>query len=169
VKLSAQEEYGLRCLLQVARRAPGPESEPTSIRDVADAEGLSVDYAAKLLRILRQGELIDSERGCGGGYRMARPAGSVTVAEALSVLDTPLYSAEFCEGHAGQRECCVHRGKCVISPVWRAVEAAVNQVLAGVTLSDLLATPTNSARAGSDPARPINEPAAELEGASRGK
>ena len=47
MKLTAQEEYGLRCLLQVARRAPADGATVSSIRDVADAEGLSSDYAAK--------------------------------------------------------------------------------------------------------------------------
>jgi Rrf2 family protein len=141
VKLSAQEEYGLRCLLEVARRAPAGSESLASIREVADAEGLSLDYAAKLLRVLRQGELVDSARGACGGYRLARPAAEISVAEVLRVLDSPMYSAEFCEAHAGQRDSCVHRGKCVISPVWRRVEAAVNDVLAGVRLSELLAPP----------------------------
>ncbi len=69
MNLSSQEEYGLRCLLQVAAHgAP----EPLSIAQIAVAEGISPEYTAKLMRLLRKGGLVDSTRGAGGGYRLAR-------------------------------------------------------------------------------------------------
>ena len=71
MQLLATEEYGLRCLVQVARHtAP----QPITIPEIAAAEGLSPEYAAKLLRALRQAELVVSTRGAGGGYRLSRPA-----------------------------------------------------------------------------------------------
>ncbi|MEQ1502621.1 MAG: Rrf2 family transcriptional regulator [Myxococcota bacterium] len=139
MKFSAQEEYGLRCLLQVARRAPSAESDPLSIRDVADAEGLSLDYAAKLLRVLRQAGLITSERGATGGYRLARPADGIALSEVLSALDTPLYSPGFCDNHKGQLAACVHTSACSMRPVWRAIVGAVDRVLSKLYVSDLLA------------------------------
>jgi Rrf2 family protein len=138
VKLTAQEEYGLRCLLQVARRAPSPDSPPLSIRDVAEAEGLSCDYAAKLLRVLRQANLVTSERGATGGYRLARPAEELRLSEVLRALDTPLYSTEFCETHSGIAECCVHQQGCSMRPLWRAIQAAVDEVSSRLSLRDLL-------------------------------
>ena len=138
MKLTAQEEYGLRCLLQVARRAPTAAGAPLSIRDVADAEGLSIDYSAKLLRVLRQAELITSERGATGGYRLARPAEAILLRDVMRALDTPMYSSGFCDVHAGQLEVCVHRGGCSMRPLWHALEAALDQVLSGLYLSDLL-------------------------------
>ncbi|MEQ1570342.1 MAG: Rrf2 family transcriptional regulator [Myxococcota bacterium] len=139
MKLSAQEEYGLRCLIQVARRAPTAGCTPVAIREVAEAEGLSLDYAAKLLRVLRQGELLESERGACGGYRLARPAASIAMTEVMKALDTPMFAGDFCESHAGQRDSCVHAGGgCAMRPLWREIEAAVYQVLARRTLADLL-------------------------------
>jgi Rrf2 family protein len=138
VKLTAQEEYGLRCLLQVARRAPTPHGPPLSIRDVAEAEGLSLDYAAKLLRILRQADLVTSERGATGGYRLAQPPDTIPLREVMHALDTPLYSGGFCDGHSGQLDACVHRGGCSMRPLWLALEGALDQVLSGLHLSDLL-------------------------------
>jgi Rrf2 family protein len=137
MRLSAQEEYGLRCLVQVARRAPAGSDRLTSIREVAEAEGLSLDYAAKLLRVLRQGELLEAERGAAGGYRLARPAREIPLSTVLHALDTPLFGAEFCAAHAGQGERCVHTGRCALRPVWDAVDAAVSGVLARFTLADL--------------------------------
>jgi Rrf2 family protein len=139
MRLSAQEEYGLRCLIQVARRAPAGAAGLVSIREVAEAEGLSLDYAAKLLRVLRQGELLDAERGAAGGYRLARPAREIPLATVLHVLDTPLFGAEFCAGHRGQLEACVHTSACVLRPVWSAIDGAVAAVLSRFTLADLVA------------------------------
>ena len=65
--LSAQEEYGLRCLVQLARHVG---EEPMRIQEIARAEGLSSEYVAKLMRILRNGNLVDSTRGASGGYRL---------------------------------------------------------------------------------------------------
>ena len=69
MKITAQEEYGLRCLLRLAR-AEG-EHAALTIPEIAAAEGLSVPYVAKLLAVLRQAGLIESARGRAGGYRFA--------------------------------------------------------------------------------------------------
>lgn len=139
MKLTAQEEYGLRCLIQIARRAPEPDDGPVCIRDVAEAEGLSLDYAAKLLRVLRRGGMVTSERGATGGFRLARSASEISVAEILSCLDTPLYGGDdFCQAHSGRRGSCVHTGGCSLRALWRAIEGAVGRVLGHLVLSDLL-------------------------------
>src|SRR2546426_8311496 len=72
MQLLASEEYGLRCLLQVSRSASGA---PVSISQIADAEGLSPEYTAKLMRELRLGGLVESVRGAEGGYRLPRAPG----------------------------------------------------------------------------------------------
>jgi Rrf2 family protein len=138
MKLTAQEEYGLRCLLQVARRAPAGGGAVLSIRDVADAEGLSVDYAAKILRVLRQTGFVTSERGAAGGYRLARDARATPLSEVLHALDAPLYDASFCQGFVGQQPQCVHTTSCTVRLLWRKLEGALEQALAGLTLADLL-------------------------------
>src|SRR5687767_8139437 len=99
MQLSAQEEYGLRCLLQVARHEA--QAEPLCIPEIAAAEGLSPEYTAKLMRALRQAGLVTSTRGATGGYRLARPAPSVTLWEVLEVLGGPIFSESFCDTHPG--------------------------------------------------------------------
>ena len=69
MKLSAQEEYGLRCLLYMARSG---ETKSHSIPEISRAEGLSVPNVAKLMRILRLGGLVASVRGQAGGYTLSR-------------------------------------------------------------------------------------------------
>lgn len=134
MQLTAQEEYGLRCLLQVARER-GPD--PATIPEIAAREGLSPEYAAKLLRALRQAELVVSTRGAGGGYRLARPASEISVWEVVQALGGSLFPAEFCETHPGQLHDCVHTTACSLRPVWSAVESAIRGVLENVKLADL--------------------------------
>ncbi len=141
MKLTAQEEYGLRCLIQIARRAPEPSDGPVCIRDVAAAEGLSLDYAAKLLRVLRCGGMVTSERGATGGFRLARSASEISVAEILACLDTPLYGGDgFCQAHSGRHAACVHTDNCSLQALWCAIEGAVARVLGQLVLADLLLT-----------------------------
>ena len=74
MKISAQEEYGLRCLMRLAQ---AEEGHSLTLPEVAAAEGLSVPYVAKLLAVLRQAGLIDSARGRTGGYRLAKAPAEV--------------------------------------------------------------------------------------------
>jgi Rrf2 family protein len=134
MQLSAQEEYGLRCLLQVARHEG---YEPLRIPEIAAREGLSPEYTAKLMRALRQGGLVVSTRGASGGYRLARLAAEISIWEALTVLGGPLFSDEFCLSHPGNQRDCVHTTDCSVRALWRWVGGAVGEVLRKVTLADM--------------------------------
>jgi len=137
MQLSAQEEYGLRCLLQVARHEDTEGAEPLRIPEIAAAEGLSPEYAAKLLRSLRQGGLVVSTRGATGGYRLARPADEINVWQVLGVLGGTLFSDTFCASHPGQLRDCIHTTDCSVRALWRWVGGAVGEALKGVTLADM--------------------------------
>ena len=132
--LLAQEEYGLRCLLELARHS----ASARTIQEIAEAEGLSPDYAAKLLRELRRGGLVQSTRGAAGGYRLARAADAITAWDAIGVLGGSLFPDRFCECHPGRAERCVRSEDCALRAIWRAADAAVRSVLSRVTLADLV-------------------------------
>lgn len=134
MQLLAQEEYGLRCLLELSRH---PDDRPRTIHEIAEAEGLSADYAAKLLRELRRGGLVSSTRGAAGGYRLTRAAEDITVWDAIEVLGGSLLPESFCDCHAGQQAECVRAGDCSVRALWRTVDHAVRSVLGSVTLHDL--------------------------------
>jgi Rrf2 family protein len=135
VKISAQEEYGVRCLLQIGRRGVGAS---LTIPEISRAEGISSHYVAKLLRVLRKGGLVKSVRGQAGGYTLSRPLSEITVSETLSVLGGRLYDPEFCESHGGADVVCTHTVACSIRSLWRSVQQAVDQVLGETTLEALL-------------------------------
>jgi Rrf2 family protein len=133
VRLLAQEEYGLRCLVALARRG-----SPASLGEVARSEGLGLEYAAKLMQALRRGGLVLAARGRGGGYRLARPPEAITVWEALEVLGGPLFPEDFCACHAGCERACVHTRDCALRALWRSTSDVVRGFLETVTLADLL-------------------------------
>ena len=112
MKITAQEEYGLRCLLRLARAADG---QSLTIPEIAAAEGLSVPYVAKLLAVLRQAGLIESVRGRTGRLSPGQAAGGDRPGRVLLVLGEPLFDEPgYCEKHAGTDDGrpCVHHGGC---------------------------------------------------------
>ncbi len=135
MKLSAQEEYGLRCLLYMARHG---EERSHSIPEISRSEGLSVPNVAKLMRILRLGGLVDSVRGQAGGYMLARPADQVSVSEILSLLGGSFFGPHFCDRHAGLERNCAHTGDCSVRLLWSAVQKTLDGILSKTTLRDLL-------------------------------
>ena len=137
MQFTAQEEYGLRCLLRLA--AAGDAASMT-IPEIAHAEGVSQAYAAKLLRALREGGLVIAERGQAGGYRLSRPPEKISAAQALAVLGGRFYEGQFCEKFTGQEDECAHTLNCSIRSLWRAVQTVVDQVLKNTSLKDLIRT-----------------------------
>jgi len=132
---SAQEEYGLRCLLRLAGAGEGASM---TIPEISHAEGMSSAYVAKVMRALREGGLVVSERGQSGGYRLARGPEEISAAQALAVLGGRFYEGEFCEKYSGSEDECAHTVNCSIRSLWKAVQTAVDQVLTSTTLKDLI-------------------------------
>lgn len=135
MKLSAQEEYGLRCLLHMAHVQRG---ESLSIPEISRAEGLSIPNVAKLMRLLRIGGFVSSVRGQAGGYSLARPVEEITVGEVLELLGGSLFGSSFCQRHSGVLDECVHKGDCSVSCLWGAMQHMVEGLLKKTTLQDLL-------------------------------
>jgi Rrf2 family protein len=136
MKITAQEEYGLRCLLQLARNASEPS--PLTVRTVAEREGLSIAYAEKLLHALGRARLAESVRGVRGGYRMARAPDTVTIGEAMRALGGVLSPTELCERFTGKEDCCVHARDCSLRSVWSALSLIIGKLLDQVPISTLL-------------------------------
>ncbi|HSD25883.1 MAG TPA: Rrf2 family transcriptional regulator [Vicinamibacteria bacterium] len=135
MKLSTQEEYGLRCLLQLARAGEGAS---LTITEMSEREGISSPNVAKIMRILRRAGLVKSTRGKAGGYRLTRPAVEVRALDVLSALGGRLFDTGFCDRHAGVERHCLNTRDCSIRPVLRGLQEAVDHVLGELTLASLL-------------------------------
>jgi Rrf2 family protein len=134
LKLQAPEEYGLRCMLQLAAEPSGFLRVP----EIARREGLTTAYATKLMGSLRTAGFVNSVRGQKGGYRLARAPEEINVGDLLRALGGRLYSPEYCFDHRADHRDCVHRVDCSVRALWAALDAAVSGVLDSTSLSHLL-------------------------------
>ena len=136
MKITAQEEYGLRCLLQLARNA-GVE-QPMTVREVATNEGISLAYAEKLLYQLSKAGLTESVRGVRGGFRLKGRPEDVSVGDVVRALGSFLTHAAICQRFTGEESQCVHNKDCGLRPVWSTVNYHIQKILDNMPLSLLL-------------------------------
>ena len=135
MKITAQEEYGLRCLLQLART---PQGQIVSVKEIAAKEGLSSAYGEKLLRLLAKAGLVHSVRGIKGGYVLNRPAASITLGEVVRAMGKMESTNHICTSYTGQKDACVHFSDCGIRSVWSGLTTYIQSFLDQTTLSSLL-------------------------------
>jgi len=135
MRISSVEEYGLRCLVALARIGT---KKQMSISEIADTEGLSIPYAAKLLSILRRAGLVTAVRGRGGGFCITRHPHKVTLFEVITALGGPLIAPDHCTRFTGQLERCVHTGNCSVQEVLDGLAGYLGELLSGTTLQDLI-------------------------------
>src|ERR1700678_3870447 len=93
VKVSTRGDYASRALLSLALR--GGESQPTSVRDIAERTGLPQPYLEQILLALKGAGLVRSKRGVGGGYVLARAPEAMTLGEIVSAVDGPIAVGDF--------------------------------------------------------------------------
>lgn len=129
MRISAKVDYAVRAAIELA--AAGDQL--TKADAIARAQDIPPKFLENILGDLRQGGLVRSQRGAEGGYRLARPAQEVTLADIIRVVEGPMASVrggrpEDVE-YAGSAEPLLH--------VWIAVRAALRQVAEHVTLADL--------------------------------
>ena len=136
MKITAQEEYGLRCLLQLSRSA---EHQVVRVKDIAAKEGLSSAYVEKLLRLLSHSGLVHSVRGVKGGYVMNRPASAITLGEVVRALGKEQTTDHICHQFTGNEVSCVHFNDCGIRSVWSGLNSYIRTFLDRTTLDTLLA------------------------------
>lgn len=135
MKITSQEEYGLRCLLQLART---PQGQIVSVKEIAGKEGLSSAYVEKLLRLLAKAGLVHSVRGIKGGYVLNRPASSVMLGEVVRALGTVQTTNHICTSFTGNQDACVHFSDCGIRSVWSGLTAYIQNFMDQTTLASLL-------------------------------
>lgn len=135
MKITAQEEYGLRILIRIASCK---DKVGMSIPQLSDAEGLSSHYVAKLTRILRMEGFINSTPGYKGGYVLAMPAENIIINKVLKTLGGPMFDTKFCGTHAGALKLCTHSVDCSSRSLWQMIQFILDRFLDKVTLHDLV-------------------------------
>ena len=137
MNVSPLEEYGLRCAVQLAALTPG---QTLSAPEIAQREGLSVEYVSKFMLLLKKGGLVRTLRGIKGGFALSRPAAEITLKEVFSALKQQRKSrGGFCDSFAGKSGSCVRSGSCGIRPFWQLLSGYIDAFTSRMTLADLLA------------------------------
>jgi len=137
MKITAQEEYGLRCLLQLAR---ADHEGALTVGEIARREGISGAYAEKLLRLLSKAGLTQSVRGTRGGYSLSKPLSEVTLGNVVRALGKVPTMTEICERYTGNRPSCIHVDNCGIRSVWDGLTQYIQRFLDQTPLSLLIRT-----------------------------
>lgn len=135
MKITAQEEYGLRLLIRIASCR---DHSGMSIPQLSDAEGLTSHYVAKLTRTLRIGGFINSTPGYKGGYVLAVPAKEININQVLKTLGGALFDKDFCASHTGALKMCTNSVDCSSRSMWQMVQSIIDQFLDKITLHDLV-------------------------------
>lgn len=143
MKISSQEEYGLRILIRIARCK---HEEGMSIPQLSEAEGLSSHYVAKLTRILRMAGFINSTPGYKGGYVLAVSAREIVINNVLKALGGSLFSSAYCGSHAGTLKICTNSVDCSARSLWQMIQFTVDRLLDQITLHDLVSSEVESGR-----------------------
>jgi len=134
MQISTKTEYGIRCLLRLARQ---PEGGALSISEISQLEHVPKHYAQQILMILRRAGLVKSIRGTEGGFALAQPSGAISVAQIVRVLEGVPFQ-DTCD-HFNKRSDCGHLGDCSIRPVWQTISRRLWETLDSIPLQSLVA------------------------------
>lgn len=154
---STKAEYGVRVMVELARRASdaadgdGAEADPVvPLAEIAEHDGMPLAYLEHLVARLRKAGLLDSRRGSRGGYMLARPADQITMAEVVEALEGSIAPIECISQSADGSIVCSRESDsahvCPTKVLWTRVRFAIVRTLMQTTLADLL-TPGTTDRA----------------------
>ncbi|MFO7281185.1 MAG: Rrf2 family transcriptional regulator [Thermoanaerobacterales bacterium] len=135
MRISHKVDYGVRAVVAIARHEREHPGLPVKREAVASDEAIPPGFLHDILRALRTGGVLRSSRGPDGGWNLARPAGEITVADVIRVLEGPLASVRGIRPH----ELPEHGGEEPFVSLWVAVRTALRDVLEHVTVADLAA------------------------------
>ena len=129
MRISAKEDYALRAVLQLALADGGPLRRD----EIAEAQDIPSAFLQNIFMELRHAELVEAQRGRDGGFRLARPAAEISVADVVRAVSGPLATVR------GVRPQAVDyaANATALRDVWVALRANIRDVLEHVTLADL--------------------------------
>lgn len=135
MKLSTKGRYGLRAIIDLAMNSDDG-SGTASIQSISLRQGISENYLEQLMRLLKKAGLINSVRGAGGGYRLAKDAAEISVGDVLRALEGDLKPVDC--GAIQDSGGCDGSDNCVTKYVWKKMNDAIQNAVDGIKLSELL-------------------------------
>lgn len=132
MKISARTRYGFRILLDIAQHEQ--DDSPRTISAIAASQEISAAFISRLAVPLRRAHLVNAERGAGGGLRLARSPGDITLLDISEALDGPT-SILKC---LAEPKTCRRHARCPARTVWDDINTTLKNALASVTLSSVM-------------------------------
>jgi Rrf2 family protein len=136
MRITTWTEYSLIISLHLAKRG-ATGAGPVAAREIAETERLPGDYVEQILLRLRRAGLVESVRGAKGGYFLAKPPSEISMRDIMTASEHQTFEMN-CESHPVDSERCNPGHGCSIRPVWFALQQRVDDLLAGIALSDLM-------------------------------
>jgi Rrf2 family iron-sulfur cluster assembly transcriptional regulator len=130
MRLTTKGRFAVTAMMDLALRG---DEGPVALAGISDRQKISLSYLEQLFGKLRRFKLVDSVRGPGGGYCIARPLDRVTVADIIRAVDEPLDATQ-----CGGRENCQDEHRCMTHDLWSTLNARMYDYLSSVTLADLV-------------------------------
>ena len=164
-RMSRETDYGIVLLARIAGETG---REPVTARDLAFDSRLTLPMVSKILKRLARARLLSSQRGVKGGYRLARPASEISVADIIAALDGPIALTICIEQTPGE---CAHETLCSVRHNWQVINRRVMETLSAISLAEMTDTvhPGPTIAPGSSPLRWRSEPLGSLSPGSAGK
>src|ERR1700761_9300755 len=136
LRVSKLTDYAVVVLVRLAD-VTGVQTSP----GIASATGIPEPTVAKVLKALAGGDLVASQRGAKGGYRLNRPLRTISIADVIAAIDGPIALTACVEGATS----CESQGLCPMRGRWDPVNEAISQALSNITLADMQASPFRAA------------------------
>jgi Rrf2 family protein len=147
---SSKAEYGVRLMVELGRQSPGTAGDggsddggqPTSLKAIADAEGLPLAYMEQVVARLRKADLVMSARGAHGGYWLSRDPSQITMYDVVSALEGQIAPMDCFVHDPTDRVVCSHPSDagrhCATKLLWTRVQGGIVRSLQTTTLADLV-------------------------------
>jgi Rrf2 family iron-sulfur cluster assembly transcriptional regulator len=141
--LSTRGRYAVMAMVDLAARESAAATaeaccRPVTLAEIAASQQLSLSYLEQLFGSLRRAGLVRSARGPGGGYRLARPAGAIAVADVVAAVNEPIRTTRCEEGGPGCMPAAGGSGRCQTHDLWSELGRQIHLFLAGVSLADVI-------------------------------
>lgn len=130
MRLSNKAQYAVRAMVRLSLESP---DAPVSSKTIADLEGISLTFLEQIFYKLRRGNIVQSVRGPGGGFVLARPAENIRVDEIIESVEEPLMPVS-CMDEQGKCQC---DELCFTHMVWAGLGQRIKKFLASITLAEL--------------------------------
>jgi Rrf2 family iron-sulfur cluster assembly transcriptional regulator len=134
MRLSTKGRYAVMAMADLARRQT-EAVRAVALADIAARQEISLSYLEQLFARLRRKGLVQSARGPGGGYRLARGAADTTIADIVHAVDEPLRATRCSERSKG---CMLKGERCLTHDLWADLGEHIEGYLASVSLADVI-------------------------------